>query len=132
MTSASISSAVAGRRGRGGSLEDGEDQSRLRGDNPAEKTNGYTKYQELNHNALSTYLKGKSPGCWGAGGSEREEEDVDDDEGDLREEEGWSWWQGQPMSLVMSSAAGASHAGGKNSSGQRGRHVCSPRRPPGK
>ncbi len=96
--------------------KDGEDQSRLRGDKPAKRKQTVTQSIKnwITTNALSTYLKGKSPGCWGAGGSERgreeDEEDDEGDEGDPREEDGWSWRLSQPMSSVMSSAAGAGHA----------------------
>ena len=49
----------------------------------------------------------------GAREDEEDEDDDEDDEGDPREEDGWSWRLGQPMSSVMSSAAGASHAVGR-------------------
>ena len=64
--------AVEGRRGR----EREKRKTKLRGDNPAKKKQTVTQSIEnwITTNALSTYLKGKSPGCWGAGGSKRERE----------------------------------------------------------
>ncbi len=134
MTSAAISSAGAG-RGEESAKRWWRPEQTERWQTCKKKANGYTKYQELNHNKRPEYL------------SEGEESWLLGNRWERERRRGWRGWWGWSkrrgwLVLVAEPADvfGDVFGGGRrpcrqqqsSSSGQRARHVCSPRRPLGK